>query len=277
MTVPVSIIIPCFNQGHYLREALQSIEQCGDKNLYEIIIVNDGSTENATINILEEYKRKGYTVIDQPNKGLGAARNAGIKIAGGKYIIPLDSDNKIRPEMLHEGIKLLDASPDIDVVYGDAEYFGEKTGLWKNGEFNLQRMMIENYIDACAMFRKSTWEKVNGYDEKMPAMGCEDWDLWLRIAFDGGKFRYVNKILFDYRYSSFSMIRIIQQEKLIALLEYMENKHKGYLNRAYLNSLILLITYKRKKLAFYIFLSSFFPGLCTLLRKAGFFKKMDVL
>jgi glycosyltransferase involved in cell wall biosynthesis len=227
MTPVISIIIPCYNQGNYLEEALQSIYQYSNKDVYEIIIVNDGSTDSATIAILKQLAAKGYKIINQANKGLGAARNAGINAAAGKYILPLDCDNKIRPEYISEGIKLLDENPQLDVVYANAEYFGEKTGVWESGEFNLQRLMLENFIDACAIFRKSTWEKLGGYDEKMPVMGYEDWDLWLRIAFQNGKFKYINKVMFDYRYSAKSMIRSIQKDKLSAVYEYLDRKHTG--------------------------------------------------
>lgn len=273
----ISIIIPCFNQGIYLDEALQSVSQCKDKSIYEVIIVNDGSTDKNTLDILKGLAEKGYNIINQPNKGLGAARNEGIRVAEGKYILPLDCDNKIKPEYIYEGIRLLDNDPLLDVVYSDAEYFGEKTGLWESGEFNLQRLMIENYIDACAIFRKATWEKMGGYDENMPVMGYEDWDLWLRIAFQNGKFAYINKMLFYYRYHAKSMIHSVQKDKLSTIFEYMENKHSAYLNRSYLNRLIIFKASKNKGLARYLFLKTFFPRVSNLLRKAGIMKNKDII
>lgn len=277
MTPSISIVIPCFNQGLYLEEALQSIMQCEDKSIYEIVIVNDGSTDPNTLNILKDLSTKGYNIIDQPNKGLGAARNTGIRVAAGKYILPLDSDNKIKPEYIYEGIKLLDKDPSLDVVYSDAEYFGEKKGIWESGEFNLQRLMIENYIDACAVFRKLTWEKVGGYDEKMPIMGYEDWDLWLRIAFQNGKFAYINQMLFYYRYLSKSMIHSVAKGKISVILGYMEKKHSNYLNRSYLNRLILFKTSNNKGLAFNLLMRSCFPRFNNLLRKSGIMKNKDII
>jgi GT2 family glycosyltransferase len=137
--------------------------------------------------------------------------------------------------------------------------------------------MIENYIDACAVFRKSTWEKVGGYDEKMPVMGYEDWDLWLRIAFQNGKFRYINKVMFDYRYTSKSMIRSVQKDKLSAVFEFMEKKHSSYLNRSYLNRLILFKTSKNKGLSFYLLMKSYFPRVSNLLNKVGVMKNKDII
>lgn len=273
----VSIIIPCFNQGIYLDDALQSISRWGDKSMYEIIIVNDGSTDSETLNILREFAAKGYRIINQPNKGLGAARNTGIKAAAGKYILPLDCDNKITSGYMNDGVLLLDNDSSLDVVYGNAEYFGEKTGIWESGEFSLQRLMIENYIDACAIYRKSAWEMVGGYDEKMPVMGYEDWDLWLRIAFRGGKFAYINKTCFYYRYTSTSMIHSIQKKKLATAFEYMENKHSTYLNREYLNRLIIYKSLRNKGLAFNLAFRSYFPRFSNLLRKLGLMKNKDII
>jgi len=277
MTHKISIVIPCYNQGIYLDDALQSIAQCKDYSLCEIIIVNDGSTDAITLNILKDLKTNGYHIIHQLNKGLGAARNTGIRAATCKYILPLDCDNKIASDYINEAIKLLDNNSLLDVVYGNAEYFGEKTGIWESGEFNLQRLMIENYIDACAVFRKSTWEKIDSYDEKMPVMGYEDWDLWLRIAFGGGKFAYINKVCFFYRYSSTSMIHSVQKEKLATIFEYMEKKHSAYLNRLYLNRLITYKSLKNRGLAFNLVFRSYFPRISNLLRKIGLMKNKDII
>src|SRR5262245_16412104 len=103
----ISIIIPCFNQGHFLKDALLSLEKC-DKNLFEIIIINDGSTDESTNRYLRELSDQGLHVIFQNNTGLGQARNNGIMEAKGKYILPLDSDNKIRPEYLIKAIEILE-------------------------------------------------------------------------------------------------------------------------------------------------------------------------
>lgn len=276
-SIAISIVIPCYNQGNCIMEAVKSVELCPDKNLYEIIIVNDGSTDIITLNVLNKLSIEGYNVINQTNRGLGAARNAGIKAAAGKYILPLDCDNKIKPEYIFEGIRLLDNYSSIDVVYGNAEYFGEKKGTWLSEEFNLQHLMIENYIDACAVFRKSTWEKLGGYDENMPVMGAEDWDLWLRIAFDGGKFMYLNKIFFEYYYSSKSMIRSRRKEYDKLLNDYIQKKFHNYLNKSYLNKVIYTNISKRKILMVHILLKTTFPGLHRLFIKEGIIKENNLI
>ena len=211
MTAPigegkVSIVIPCYNHGAMLREALASIEQVRNTNLLEVIIVDDGSSEPETTKILDELAKTGYWVVSQPNRGVGAARNAGIRLAKGEFILPLDSDNRLRDVYLNEGVSLLRRNPSVGVVYADAESFGERSGRWYVPDFNLSSLIRMNFVDACALYRKRLWEEVGGYDEQMPRMGVEDWDFWLRLAFHGGNFVHLPKIGFDYRVRRDSMI-----------------------------------------------------------------------
>lgn len=202
----VSIVIPCYNQGELLLETLASIEKFRNDHLAEVIIVNDGSTDHTTVQILGELDANKYTVLHQPNQGLGKARNAGIEMARSEFILPLDSDNLIRGAYLDRGVALLIENPDVGVVYGDAEYFGERTGRWRVPEFDWILMVKMNSIDACALYRKCVWESVRGYDEKMPRMGWEDWDYWMRVALRGWKFMHLDEIAFDYRVRCGSMI-----------------------------------------------------------------------
>lgn len=225
----VSVVIPCYNHGHFVQEAIDSVEQC-DPELYELIIVNDGSKDAHTINVLNELEQKGYKVINQPNQGLAKTRNNGIKQAQGKFILPLDADNKIRPAYITYSIEYFNQHPEVDVVYSEAEYFGARKGISQLPDFNLQRMMIGNYIDACAVYRKSAWEKVAGYDTNMPFMGVEDWEFWLRLAFTGSKFHHVKEPLFFYRVAENSMISKDTQPNFEVLKSYIEKKHAAFIN-----------------------------------------------
>jgi glycosyltransferase involved in cell wall biosynthesis len=202
----ISIVIPCYNHGSFLKEALSSVGQFRNENICEVIIVNDGSTDAETCKLLQELAGSEYKVIHQPNRGLGAARNTGIAEAKGEFILPLDSDNRIRSAYVAEGVKWLAQNPKAGVVYGDAEYFGEKTGKWKVPEFNLRMLVMGNSIDACALYRREVWESIGGYDEKMPWMGWEDWDFWLRVAGRGWKFMHLDRTAFDYRVRGSSML-----------------------------------------------------------------------
>jgi glycosyltransferase involved in cell wall biosynthesis len=219
----VSIVIPCYNQGVVLREALASVEQARNENLLEVIVVDDGSPKVETTTILRQVQEAGYCVVPQPNRGLGAARNAGIRRAKGEFILPLSSDNRLRDAYLNEGVSLLKNNTRLGVVYADAEYFGERTGRWHAQEFNLLSMIRGNFIDACALFRKKLWEEVGGYDEQMPWTGWEEWDFWLRVAYRQGTFVHLPKVGFDHRVGSES-VRPLADEHPLDLFNYIFGK-----------------------------------------------------
>lgn len=248
--LPVSVVIPCYNHGQYLEDVLKSLDQC-DTNLFEVIIVNDGSTDEYTNQYLLDLSRKGYNVISQKNLGLGAARNEGIKKAKGKYILPLDADNRIHPDYITKSLEVFEKYDDIAVVYSNANYFGEKTGILRPGPFNLQRLMLGNYIDACAVIRKTVIEEVGFYDN-MRIMGYEDWDLWLRIGFKDYKFYYIDEALFDYRVTNNSMMRSLNADikRQNEIEQYFIDKYKDKLSY---NDILDHLIYKAKKRPFNFF------------------------
>lgn len=265
---PISIVIPCYNQGKFLKDALDSLAKC-DKSLFEIIIVNDGSNDEFTNEYLASLKEQGLHVIFQKNLGLGEARNTGIRNSKGLYILPLDADNKISPEYITESLAVFQTDPEIAVVYGNANYFGDKTGVLKPGPFNLQRLMLGNYIDACAVIRKTVFDKVGLYDN-MKIMGYEDWDLWLRIAFANYKFFYVDKVLFDYRVTKNSMMRTLNEDiqRQNEIEKYFEDKYYDKLSFKFAHDHFV---YKMKKHPFRffyrLFLQKYFPSYYNKLKK----------
>src|SRR5688572_23321549 len=122
----ISVVIPCFNHGHFIAEAITSVQQ--DKyQEFEIIVVDDGSTDD-TASVVKNFAEVKY--IYQENRGLAAARNYGIHHARGRYILPLDSDNKIIPEVFLEAAEKMNDDEVIDAVYTNAHYFGDKEDEW---------------------------------------------------------------------------------------------------------------------------------------------------
>ena len=142
----ISIIIPCYNHGKYIEETLASIEKAKDRYPIEIIIVNDGSIDEYTISVLKKIEEKGYFVLNQNNGGLGNARNNGIKLAKGKYILPLDSDNNVLSPYFNDAVDILEKNADIDIVYGNIKKIGEITEDSFIEDFNLQKLMIGNVL-----------------------------------------------------------------------------------------------------------------------------------
>lgn len=232
----ISVIIPCYNHGAYIDEALESIGLEKYGNFFEVIIVDDGSTDLLTIGKLEELKKKGWNVLHQVNQGPGAARNNGIKNSTGEYILPLDADNKIIPEIFLDACRILESDSSLDIVYTYAEYFGQKSGPWIPGEFNKLRMVYANYIDACALIKKSALLSVGGYCRDMPFKGHEDWELWVNISLNGGNFYYLKKTGFFYRYLPNSLIRSNRSEKIFSNRKYVFSKYKSQIKQLEIES-----------------------------------------
>ncbi|MDY6937654.1 MAG: glycosyltransferase [Cyanobacteriota bacterium] len=225
--VSVSVVIPCYNGGEYLLEAIASVQRCQEK-VYEIIIVNDASTEPLTRKVLNYLRERNYHIIDlSENKGLAEARNIGIQNARGRYILPLDADNKIKPGYIIQAIEILEDRPEIGIVYSDMEIFGDKQEIREVPEFDINLLVKGNYIDACAVFRKEVWSDCGGYDPKIPQqLGYEDWDFWLMAAERGWQFYHVAEALFEYRTSIDSMVsRCNLPENRQQLIRYICAKH----------------------------------------------------
>jgi glycosyltransferase involved in cell wall biosynthesis len=201
----ISVIMPCFNHGEFLQEAVESVSSLKRVEI-EIVVVDDGSTDERTRQELEKVCGPGIKVIRQENKGLAAARNAGVRASQGKYILPLDADDRLRSEWLDRGISILDSQPQVGVVYGDAQCFGTRNDRWSVGPFETERLLYWNFIHASALYRRAIWEQNGGYDGTMPVQGLEDWDFWLGALEHGWRFEYIPEVFFDYRRTEDSMI-----------------------------------------------------------------------
>jgi len=220
----LSIIIPCFNHGLYIDEALESIKTISGIK-YEVIIVNDGSTDSFTLKKLGEIKLKGITVISQQNSGPAVSRNVGIKFSTGKYILPLDADNKLKAEYVHRGIEILRKGR-FDIVYGNPIFFGEKipSREFKVKPFNGVDLFIYNYIDTCAIFKRDVWENIGGYDPNIP-FHQEDWEFWLHAYIKDFRFCHIDKGLYYYRILEDSVASKLGADNDNLNQEYILKKH----------------------------------------------------
>lgn len=220
----VSVIIPCFNHGIYLDEAVNSVlAQTFQK--FEIIIINDGSTDAYTNELLTTYIKPKTRVINTENRGLAHARNLGISEANGKYILPLDADDKIAKTYLEKAVDILSNSS-VGIVYCMAEYFydsGLEAIKWELPEYSISSMLIDNIIFCSALFRKSDWAKSNGYDPNLGAL--EDYDFWLSLIELGLSVFRIEEVLFHYRQRPNSMIHSISPEMDIRNRAYIVKKH----------------------------------------------------
>ena len=244
-SITVSIVIPCFNHGRYIQEALDSIDFEKINYNTQIIIVDDGSSDDHTLEKLEALKKLNYTVIHQTNGGPGKARNTGIEIAVGKYILPLDADNKLNPDYINKAVPLLEKNQ-ADIVYAAPVFFGDtsiKNRQFKVRPFDDLGLVTGNCADACAIFRKEVWAKNGGYDAFMPSYGFEDWDFWIAASKNNFVFHFINEKLYYYRIVQNSMISAFDnKERTVIIHRYLAKKHADF----FLEKLVK-ITYKRER------------------------------
>lgn len=221
----VSIIIPCYNHGHFLKETLKSVAPLIQDGTANAIIVNDGSDDATTMQTLAELEKAGWHIVHQENRGLAEARNTGIRLAQTPLILPLDSDNLILPDFVRQAIEWLSRSADTDIVYSDCIVFSDTERHHTVGPFDACRLINDNYIDACAVFRKTVWDELGGYDKNLPGMGHEDWDFWIRALMAKKQFHYLPVAGFRYRLRDDSMLRTVTRKKGEENRQYIYAKH----------------------------------------------------
>lgn len=221
----VSVIIPCYNQGHYLAESIASV-LASSLDDYEIVVVDDGSTDGETCRILDHLDYPRTRLLRTANGGLAAARNNGIAEARGRYILPLDADDRIAPTYLEKGAAILDERPAVGIVYSRGELFGARSGPIEAPSYSLGRMLFSNLIFSCALFRRADWEACGGYDPGM-VHGCEDWDFWLSLITMGRQVVRLPEVLFYYRIREDSMNRAMDRQKRLAMHRRIMENHPG--------------------------------------------------
>lgn len=191
------MVIPCFNQGEYLDEAIESVlnQTCP---VSEIIVVDDGSTDASTEEVLHGYIGSGITVIRTENGGPAAARNTGINASTGNYILSLDGDDKFEPSFVRKALAILDSDPGIGVVTCWYQAFGARSDVRRPPGGDITSFLIRNCCAASALFRKQCWEQVDGYDEAIRD-GYEDWDFWISVTERGWLVHALPEVLLRYR------------------------------------------------------------------------------
>lgn len=224
----LAIVTPCFNHGELLIEAIASVERTVSVP-YDLIVVNDGSRDPHTLEVLSCLRRAGYRIIDQENRGLAEARNRGIRESGHALFLPLDADNRLRPGFVEAALDVLARDASVMAVYGDRVEFGLRTGRVLVDVPDLDRLLCGNYIDACAVIRTEAWFACRGYDTRMPVPGAEDWDLWLSMLERDFILHRLDMAAFDYRVRPDSMLSRLEDPAAQAATErYVLAKHAPF-------------------------------------------------
>lgn len=195
----LSVVVPCHDSESYLAETADSVlRQFGDD--CELVLVDDGSSDGTVgliRRLMELEPGRAITLIEQANAGQAAARNAGIAASRGRYILPLDSDDLVAAGMLTLCAQLLDSQPDIDIVYGDREDFGDVSGIHVSGQLELDRLKYFNQLPYCAMYRRDLWHRIGGYQANVS--GFDDWSFWIAAAAAGSRAVHLPQVLLRHR------------------------------------------------------------------------------
>lgn len=197
----VSVIIPCFNYGRYILEAVNSI-LAQSYQFTEICIIDGGSTDKTTLDVLKTISHPKISILYQDTPTfVGKNRNTGIASTRGKYICCLDADDRLLPTYLEKTINVLEQEC-ADVVSSGYQVLGYPERVFLNMPFPLlEDLLLGNHVLTCGVFRRSFFEKTEGYvDSGKGSMHiAEDWRLWVHMAALGARFYSIPEPLLEYR------------------------------------------------------------------------------
>lgn len=202
-TPKVSVVVTCFNLGHYLEEALDTVFAQSFQD-FEVLIVDDGSTDPTTDEALSRVERPRTEILRTAHAGLPAARNAGIRRARGEYVCALDADDRLDPHWLERATEVLDRNAKVTFVSHWFRTFGEEEWEWTPQRCDLVALLDRNTINGAALVRRQALLENGLFDEEMRE-GCEDWDLWINLVERGHRGVILPQFLFHYRRRSDSM------------------------------------------------------------------------
>jgi glycosyltransferase involved in cell wall biosynthesis len=194
-----SIIIPLYNQQEFVEKAIESALNQTFKDA-EVIVVNDGSTDSS----LSIAKRYPVVIVDQMNKGLAGARNAGVLNSTGNFLLPLDADDWIEATYLEKTLPLM-YDDTVGLVSTDMHFFGTQNTIIRIKPTTLSQEMLANRLLVCSLIRREAFLQTGGYNPRL-AKGYEDWSLWIDILKRGWQHKVVSEALFHYRTKPQSMI-----------------------------------------------------------------------
>jgi glycosyltransferase involved in cell wall biosynthesis len=190
----VAVVIPCFNDGSTLPEAIDSVaaqEAC------ELAVVDDGSSDPATLSVLDELRRAGTKVITQANAGPALARMTGVTATAARYVHPLDADDRLAPGALSALADALDAHPSAAAAWGSYRTFGTTSCHFPTApHLDPWRITYLDEIPGTTMVRREAIEAVGGWE---PGVGYEDWDFWMKLAERGLSGVGIQQVTLHYR------------------------------------------------------------------------------
>lgn len=225
----LSVIVPFYNLGAYVEETIQSLTEVTYAPK-EIIIVNDGSTEKSSLDILNRYRSTpGIKVMDTPNQGLAHARNYGAEQAAGTYLAFLDADDKVDKTYYTKAISVLQAYENVHFVGAWTKYFDSSQSVWPTFSPEPPIILCHNQVNSSALvYKRSAFLAAGKNDGNMVFQGLEDYESVISLLSKGYGGVVLPEVLFYYRVRRNSMIREISKTKKLLLYEHITEKHKEF-------------------------------------------------
>jgi glycosyltransferase involved in cell wall biosynthesis len=191
----VTAVVACFNYGAFLPEALESLlAQAGGAP--RIVVVDDGSTDPHTLAVLDDMPA-GVELVRQPNRGVSAARNAGLARVQTPYWLVLDADDRLAPGALAALRETLDRDERLGYAFGFMRFFGDMSGIVRFPAFDPYRLLYRHTIGLTALARIDVLRATGGYDAGFPHY--EDWELWVHALAHGFEGRRIDAVALEYR------------------------------------------------------------------------------
>ena len=222
----VCIVIPCYNHGKYIDEAIQSVLDQTYKDI-EIIVVDDGSTDEFTIEKLKSLNYPKTKVVFQQNSGPVVARNNAIVQTNAEFILPLDADDYFDKTYIEKAVRILELNSEVGAVNCFLQAFGDLHFVVKPLSGGAENFIVKNNASISLLYRKICWEQVGGYSKNMKN-GYEDWDFWLKVLQRNWKIEVIPEILFYYRKLENSRDSIAYQNHPLKVKEIVSNHLEFY-------------------------------------------------
>jgi glycosyltransferase involved in cell wall biosynthesis len=222
----VSVVIPYYNLGKYLPEALSSVLASEDVRL-EVLIINDGSTDPESLEVLESVRRESpaeVRVIDIPNGGLANARNHGAELASGELVAFVDADDRVCPGFFRRALGVLQRYPNVHLAYSWIRFFDGGLGIWHSWNFDLPYLLCHNQLVPIAVVRRDSFLR-HGRNKPHIVYGLEDYEGWISMAEAGCGGVAIPEPLAEYRIRSDSMFKVIEPDKKLYLYDLISHEH----------------------------------------------------
>jgi glycosyltransferase involved in cell wall biosynthesis len=228
MSPQIAAVIPCYNQSHFLGEALVSLRR-QELEDWEAVVVDDCSTRGDVGAVVEAFADPRVRLARHAtNRGLAAARNTGVREARADLLMPLDADDRLAPPFLRRAVESF-RDPAVAFVFCDLQLFGAGEGVWRYGPFEPAEMGRRQAVPACSAFRRAVWAAVGGFCEAPElCVANEDWDFWMAVVADAHRGAHIAAPLYEYRRTEGSLSQT-QKPMLSSTHDFIAARHRQFL------------------------------------------------